>query len=38
MDEFTPYGKYFDEALHNSDKVLRICREMNMSLRNEKII
>jgi hypothetical protein len=36
MDEFTPYGKYFDEALDNLDKVLQRCREMNLSLSNEK--
>jgi hypothetical protein len=36
MDDFTPYGKYFDEALQDSDKVLQICREMNLSLSNEK--
>jgi len=36
MDEFTPYGKYFDEALDNPCKVLQRCREINLSLSNEK--
>jgi len=36
MDEFTPYGNYFDEALGNLDKVLQRCKEMNLSLNNEK--
>jgi hypothetical protein len=36
MDDFTPYGKSFDEALDNLDKVLQRCREMNLSLSNEK--
>jgi hypothetical protein len=36
MDEFTPYGNSFDEALDNLDKVLQRCREMNLSLSNEK--
>jgi hypothetical protein len=36
MDDFTPYGNSFDEALDNLDKVLQRCREMNLSLSNEK--
>jgi hypothetical protein len=36
MDEFIPYGNLFDEALHNLDKVIQRCREMNVSLSNEK--
>jgi hypothetical protein len=36
MDDFTPYGNSFDEALDNLDKVLQICREMNLYLSNGK--
>jgi hypothetical protein len=36
MDEFTPYGKSFDEALENIYKVIQICREINFFLNNEK--
>jgi hypothetical protein len=36
MDDFTPYGKYFGEALDNIDKFLQRCREMNLSLSDEK--
>jgi hypothetical protein len=35
MYEFIPYGDSFDEALDNPNKVLQICREMNVSLSNE---
>jgi hypothetical protein len=37
MDDFTPYGNSFHEALENLDKVLQRCREMSLSLSNEKI-
>jgi hypothetical protein len=37
MDDFTPYSDSFDEALDNLDKVLQICREMNLSLSNENV-
>jgi hypothetical protein len=36
MDDFTPYGNSFDEALINLDKVLQRCEEMNLSLSHEK--
>jgi hypothetical protein len=36
MDDCTPYENSFDEALDNLDKVLQRCREMNLSLSNEK--
>jgi hypothetical protein len=36
MDEFTPYGKSFDEVLDNLDKFLQRYREMNISLSSEK--
>eukprot|EP00253_Pinus_taeda_P030117 PITA_30117 len=36
MDDFTPYGCDFQEALTNLSKVLHKCIEMNMSLSPEK--
>jgi hypothetical protein len=36
MDYFTPYGNSFDKAFDNLDKGIQICREMNLSLSNEK--
>jgi len=36
MDEFTPYGSNFQEALSNVGKVLTKCIEMNLSLSPEK--
>jgi hypothetical protein len=36
MDEFTIYGDTFEEALANLGKVLKICKEANLSLSNEK--
>jgi hypothetical protein len=36
MDEFTVYGDTFKEALANLGKVLKICKEENLSLSNEK--
>jgi hypothetical protein len=36
MDHFTVRGDYFDEASSNLEKVLRICRDTNLALRNEK--
>lgn len=36
MDDFTPYGCDFQEALTNLGKVLRKCIEMNLSLSLEK--
>ena len=32
MDEFTPYGSDFQEALSNLGKVVDKCIEMNLSL------
>ena len=36
MDDFTPYGSDFQEALSNLGKVLDKCIEMNLSLSLEK--
>ena len=36
MDDFTPYGDEFQEALSNLGKVLRRCIEMHLSLSPEK--
>ena len=36
MDDFTPYGSNFQEALTNLGKVLIKCIEMNLSLSPEK--
>ena len=36
MDDFTPYGSNFQEALSNLGKVLDKCIEMNLSLSLEK--
>eukprot|EP00253_Pinus_taeda_P008680 PITA_08680 len=36
MDDFTPYGSSFQEALSNLEKVLSKCIEMNLSLNPEK--
>jgi len=36
MDDFTPYGPNFQEALTNLRKVLTKCIEMNLSLSPEK--
>jgi len=36
MDDFTPYGYDFQEALTNLGKVLHKCIEMNLSLSPEK--
>lgn len=36
MDDFTPYGCDFDEALSNLYKVLKKCIEMDLSLRPKK--
>lgn len=36
MDDFTPYGSNFQEALSNLGKVLTKCIEMNLSLIPEK--
>ena len=30
------YGQTFEEALCNTKKVLKICKETNLSLNNEK--
>lgn len=35
MDDFTPYGSDFQEALSNLGKVLHKCIEMNLSLNLE---
>lgn len=36
MDDFTAYGVTFEEALVNLEKVLKRCREQNLSLNSEK--
>jgi hypothetical protein len=36
MDDFTPYGIDFDEALTNLEKVLKICIQSHLSLSTEK--
>jgi hypothetical protein len=32
MDDFTPYGIDFDEALTNMEKVFKICIQSHISL------
>ena len=36
MDEFTPYGSSFEEALKNLEKVLVRCEQTQLSLSTEK--
>jgi hypothetical protein len=36
MDEFTPYGIDFDEALTNLEKELKICIQSHLSLSTKK--
>ena len=36
MDEFTIYNDTFKEALANLEKVLKRCKEVSLSLNNEK--
>jgi hypothetical protein len=36
MDDFTPYGDSFEEALENLEKVLKRCKQMHVSLSTEK--
>jgi hypothetical protein len=36
MDDFTPYGVYFEEALQNLEKVLKRCIQTHLSLNTEK--
>src|SRR3954465_34295 len=36
MDDFSVYGTYFDNCLHNLDKVLQRCEETNLVLNWEK--
>ena len=36
MDDFTPYGKDFEEALENLKKVLTRCEQTQLSLSTEK--
>jgi hypothetical protein len=36
MDDFTTFGNYFEEALTNLKKVLKRCRESNLTLSNKK--
>jgi len=36
MDDFTPYGCDFQEAMSNQGKVLYKCIEINLSLSHEK--
>ena len=36
MDDFTPYGKDFEEALKNLEKVLTCCEQTQLSLSTEK--
>ena len=36
MDDFTPYGRYFEEALKNLEKVLTRCEQTQLSLSTEK--
>ena len=37
MDDFTPYGKDFEEALKNLEKVLTHCEQTQLSLSTEKV-
>ena len=36
MDDFTPYGNNFEESLTNLEKVLKRCRETQLSLSTKK--
>ena len=36
MDDFTPYGRDFEEALENLKKVLTRCEQTQLSLSTEK--
>ena len=36
MDDFTPYGKDFEEALKKLEKVLSRCEQTQLSLSTEK--
>lgn len=36
MDDFTPYGDNFEEALTNLGKVLKRCKETQLSLSTEQ--
>ena len=36
MDDFTPYGKDFEEALKNLEKVLTRCEQTQLSLSTKK--
>ena len=36
MDNFTPYGRDFEEALENLKKVLTRCEQTQLSLSTEK--
>ena len=36
MDDFTPYGNSFEEALDNLEKVLKRCKQTHLSLNIEK--
>ena len=36
MDDFSPYGSSFDEALENMEKVLKRCEQTHLSLGTKK--
>ena len=36
MDEFTPYGSEFEEALKNLEKILTCCEQTQLSLSTKK--
>ena len=36
MDEFIVYDNTFEEALENLEKVLKMCKEANLSLSHDK--
>ena len=36
MDDFTPYGNSFEEALYNLKKVDKRCKQTHLSLSTEK--
>lgn len=36
MENFTTYGESYEEALSNLEKVLKRCKDHNLSLKNEK--
>jgi len=36
MDDFTPYGTDFEDALSNLEEVLKICRQSHLSLSTKK--